>query len=76
MTFLTNEQHFTIASPPLALERTHVTRTIELPQRFDVHADVDLNAMFSEPGTTLLIDASNVAFADMVSLQSLSLIHI
>lgn len=64
-------QHFTITSPPVAIDRTHVAGTIELPERFDVHADVDLDGIFSELGVTLLIDGSNVAFADMVSLQSI-----
>ena len=66
-----SQQHFSPASPPITLDRTHVARTIELPQRFDVHADIDVCAVFSEPGTTVLIDGSNVAFADMFSLQSL-----
>ena len=68
MNLLTHQQNQT---PPLVLDRTHVARTIELPQRFDVHADVDLEGIFTEPGTTLLIDGSQVAFVDMVSLQSI-----
>ena len=71
MNNLTENQHFTITSPPIAMERTRVVRTIELPQRFDVHADVGLVDVFTESGTTLLIDGSNVAFADMSSLQSI-----
>ena len=67
----TNQQHFSTTAPPVALHQTRVARTIELPRRFDVHADLDVHAMFNEAGTTLLIDGSNVAFADMSSLQSL-----
>ena len=67
----TNQQHFSTTAPPVALHQTRVARTIELPRRFDVHADLDVHAMFNETGTTLLIDGSNVAFADMSSLQSL-----
>ncbi len=71
MNLSSNQQHFSATAPPVALHQTRVARTIELPQRFDVHADLDVQAMFSEAGTTLLIDGSNVAFADMSSLQSL-----
>jgi len=66
-------QHLSDAVPSLStgFDRVRHSRTVELPQRFDVHADIDLANPLSEPGTTLLIDGSNVAFADMVSLQSL-----
>ncbi len=66
----TNDQHLTVITLPDGLRQTQGTQTIELPQRFDVHADVELSRGLSEPGTTLLIDGSKVAFADMSSLQS------
>ena len=70
----TTSQHHqseTVQALSTGFDRVRHSRTIELPQRFDVHADIDLVGLFSEPGTTLLIDGSNVAFADMASLQSL-----
>lgn len=62
-----------IAAPDaqLPVDQMVVARVVELPRRFDIYADVDLNSMFTEPGTTLLIDGSQVAFADMTSLQSI-----
>ena len=74
MNLSTNTDHTTILSAEaslVALDNLQAVSVVELPQRFDVHAEVDLDGLFATPGTTLLVDGSRVAFADMVSLQSL-----
>ena len=74
MNLSTNTDHRTILSAEaslVALDHMRAVSVVELPQRFDVHADVDLGGLVTTPGTTLLVDGSSVAFADMASLQSL-----
>ena len=70
----TSQRQATIPSADaslVALDQLQTVRLVELPHRFDVHADVDFDGLFTTPGTTLLVDGSSVAFADMASLQSL-----
>ena len=74
MNLSTNTDLTTVPSPEaslVALDQLQTVSVVELPQRFDVHADVDLDGLVTTPGTTLLVDGSSVAFADMASLQSL-----
>lgn len=66
----TNAQNLTNGAPRL-FDEASVTRSIELPQRFDVHAGVNLHVFGGDSGSILALDGSQVAFADMSSLQAM-----
>ena len=59
------------AAQPLDVEHMHTARTVELPERCDAHAELNLGVRFSEPAGALLLDGSNVAFADIHTLQAM-----
>lgn len=56
---------------PINIDRTTAVHVVRLPERFDVFADVELNSEQAMSSTTLLLDGSNVRFADLHALQSL-----
>lgn len=56
---------------PINIERTTSVHVVTLPERFDVFADVELISEHTTASTTLLLDGSNVRFADLSALRSL-----
>ncbi len=55
----------------IELDRMTSVQVIDLPERFDAFAEVDFETKKQRAGTTVLLDGSNVRFADLSALQSL-----
>ena len=61
-----------VAIAGILIDRPMSVSVVQLPERFDVFAEVDFRFDEIRAGMTVVLDGSNVRFADLHALQSVA----